>query len=160
MPAPRSPEIITEPVVPGLADTLAQWIGADTHDIHMPDAVVSAASEFVRYWQAVGPRLAGHGYRARAELEATFDLAFQAAGLDWKCYGSRDAEIMVTTPDHRTPPLFCAIWRVPDGSSLEVYGGKFSEPCWYSEHGAWGQRSTGTTHATIADLIEHHRGRA
>ena len=161
MPAPRSPEIITEPVIAEGAASLADWI--DSHaacESALSLDQFEEASAFIRYWAAVGSRLDSHGYRARAELEATFDLAFAAAGLDgWKCYGSRDAELIVHTPKFSTPPLFSTRWREPGDSLDRSYGGPVDRPCWYAEDGYWQMRGGGT-HDNIAALLAHYSERA
>ena len=174
MPAPRSPEIITEPVLPDamvkyadglppgddtnvdtVADRLAVWrvVPQGQLDIDGP-----AAAEFIRYWQAVGPRLSQHGHRHRAEMEATFDLAFKAAGLAWSCWGSGERDLYVCgNPDGHMPPLFTVRWVLPGDA---MYSDGLIEPCWYTQDGAWsGGEKTGAHHGDIAAVLHHYSER-
>lgn len=167
MSAPRSPEIISEPVVHD--DLLAAL--RESHDRHaremtpsihcppgpiVPLGILGAAVDLIGYWQAVGPRLAGHGHLHRAEVEATFDLAFAKAGLRWKCWGSGERDVYVCdNPDGHLPPLFTARWALPSDA---MYSEGLTAPRWYTQHGAW-SGTGGTYHDTIAEMIAHHHAR-
>lgn len=168
MPAPRSPEIISEPVVHD--DLLAALAGYNTqfarevtpHSFHspagpvIPSGLLGAAVDFIAYWQAVGPRLAQHGNRHRAEVEATFDLAFAEAGLPWTCWGSGQRDVYVcNNSEGHLPPLFSARWVLPGDPGAK---GLTDQPRWYTEHGAWSLEG-GTYHDTIAEMLDHHRAR-
>lgn len=172
MSRPRNPEIITEPVVhDDLLDSLRDYRNRfsaglrrmnDEEQFNAPPGpavalgYVDSAIDFIAYWQAVGPRLAAHAHRDRAELEATFDLAFAKAGLDWNCYSVDGTDVYVCTA-RSAVPWFTARWVLPTDA---MYSKGLTEPRWYTQHGAWGGgEKTGAYHDSIADVIEHHRQR-
>lgn len=167
----RSPEIISEPVVhDDLLESLRRLdhqhrnLRLRTHSEYgpvIPSGLLLGVIDFVAYWQAVGPHLAEHGDRNRAEHEATFDLALAKAGLvGWTVYGNNGGDVYCCRPGQGRP-VFTARWIQPDDS---LYGhnkvglGPLTEPCWHTESGAWSW-SDRSRHATIADAIAAHVAR-
>ena len=172
----RSPEILTEPVVyDDLLETLVRLNKQHAHEytpnsIHskpgpvVPSGLLLAATDFIAYWQAVGPRL-DTGDRNRAEHEATFAAAIaKIDGCDWTVYAEARG---VTVYDRMPAPVFSAVWANralgDDGarppSADTIAGHVASEYAWYSEHGYWLGAGTGAWHDDIASLLAHHRER-
>ncbi len=161
-----SPEIITEPVVHDdlverlrrIEKAVALLPSPDTGSVPVPIGLVGAAVDIIDYWQAVGPRLAGHGILARAEMEATFDRALAKAGLTgWSCWGhSASVGPIITVGARPGVCLFTARWVEPG----KVFAGVMVETaCWYSEHGYCHGPHTGAVDPDIASLLARHKAR-
>lgn len=146
----RSPEIITEPSAPDpptvthTADGMADGVAVDWLD---------AVAAFVGYWQAVGPRLGDGKARDRAEIEATFDLAFARLRLDgWRCHAHGDGSVAVYVPG-RDRPMFTCRWVSVDDPNSGWASRAHDNPSWYSEDGWWGGSDTRMHSPTIDAML-------
>lgn len=168
---PRSPEILTEPVVhDDLLKTLTDYHDrfvreATPNSIHspagpvIPIGILGSVTDFIAYWQAIGPLLPKHnGDVSRAEHEATFAAAIaKIDGCDWTVYAENG--YTVTVYDGMPAPVFTAVWADHRLGDIQPIASPNGEYQWYSEHGYWLGPSTGAWHPDIASLLAHHRER-